>query len=86
MDNNANTLENLNFAELKPTTEKNEQSTWAEKSTTLYAHPSGKLPSRFAAVGWQPLYVPGRTVPTTLLSRTVQGLARRANRIIRGEA
>ena len=48
MDNNAITLENLNFAELKPSTEKNERATWAEKSTTLYAHPSGKLPSRFA--------------------------------------
>lgn len=85
MDNNASTLENLNFAELKPSAEKNEQSTWAEKSTTLYAHPSGKLPSRFAAVGWQPWHRPG-TSGAAMISTTVARLTRRSQIAIRGEA
>ena len=85
MDNNANTLENLNFAELKSSTEKNEQPTWAEKSTTLYAHPSGKLPSRFAAVGWQPWHRPGSSW-CAVTSTTIARLTRRSQIAIRGEA
>ncbi|MDE0870135.1 MAG: hypothetical protein OSA21_07470 [Candidatus Poseidoniaceae archaeon] len=85
MDNNASTLENLNFAELKPSAEKNEQSTWAEKSTTLYAHPSGKLPSRFAAVGWQPWHRPGSS-GAAVTSTTIARLTRRSQIAIRGEA
>ncbi len=85
MHNNASTLENLNFAELKSSTEKNEQTTWAEKSTTLYAHPSGKLPSRFAAVGWQPWYRPGSS-GAAVTSSTIARLTRRSQIAIRGEA
>ncbi|MDC0528162.1 hypothetical protein OAO11_03595 [Candidatus Poseidoniaceae archaeon] len=86
MDNQNHPLDSLSFSDLKCTSDEPLAPSWSQTSTTLYAHPSGELPSRFAAVGWQPLYVPERNVPTTLLSRTVQGLARRANRIIRGEA
>ena len=85
MHNNASTLENLNFAELKPSTEKNERATWAEKSTTLYAHPSGKLPSRFAAVGWQPWHRPGSS-GAAVTSTTIARLTRRSQIAIRGEA
>ena len=85
MDNNASTLENHNFAELKTSAEKNRPSTWAEKSTTLYAHPSGKLPSRFAAVGWQPWHRPGSS-GAAVTSTTIARLTRRSQIAIRGEA
>jgi hypothetical protein len=85
MHNNANTLENLNFAELKSSTKNIEQSAWAEKSSTLYAHPSGKLPSRFAAVGWQPWHRPGGS-GTAIISTTIVRLTRRSQIAIRGEA
>ena len=86
MNNQNHPLDALSFSDLTCTSDEPLTPAWSQASTTLYAHPSGELPSRFAAVGWQPLHVPGRTIPSSLLSRTVQGLARRANRIIRGEA
>ena len=85
MHNNANTLEKLNFSELSRSTEKEQQPTWAEKSSTLYAHPSGKLPSRFAAAGWQPWHRPGGS-GTAVISTTVDSLTRRSQIAIRGEA
>ena len=85
MQNNPTTLENLNFAELKSSSQKNKLPAWAEKSTTLYAHPSGKLPSRFAAVGWQPWHRPGDS-GAVMISTTVARLTRRSQIAIRGEA
>ena len=85
MHNNANTLEKLSFSELSRSTEKEQQPAWAEKSSTLYAHPSGKLPSRFAAAGWQPWHRPGGS-GTALVSTTVASLTRRSQIAIRGEA
>ena len=85
MHNNANPLEKLNFSELSRSTEKEQQTTWAEKSSTLYAHPSGKLPSRFAAAGWQPWHRPGGS-GTAITSTTVASLTRRSQIAIRGEA
>ena len=85
MHNNANTLEKLSFSELSRSTEKEQQPTWAEKSSTLYAHPSGKLPSRFAAAGWQPWHRPGGS-GTAIISTTVASLTRRSQIAIRGEA
>ena len=85
MHNNANPLEKLNFSELSRSTEKEQQPTWAEKSSTLYAHPSGKLPSRFAAAGWQPWHRPGGS-GTAVVSTTVASLTRRSQIAIRGEA
>ena len=85
MHNNANPLEKINFSELSRSTEKEQQPTWAEKSSTLYAHPSGKLPSRFAAAGWQPWHRPGGS-GTAVISTTVASLTRRSQIAIRGEA
>ena len=85
MHNNATTLENLRFGELKSSSQKKELPVWADKSTTLYAHPSGKLPSRFAAVGWQPWHQPGNP-GTVMISTTVARLTRRNQIAIRGEA
>ncbi len=85
MHNNANTLEKLSFSDLPCSTVKEQQPTWAEKSSTLYAHPSGKLPSRFAAAGWQPWHRPGGS-GTALVSTTVASLTRRSQIAIRGEA
>ena len=36
--------------------------------------------------GWQPLHLPGQVVTQPQPSTTVQGLTRRATRIVRGEA
>jgi hypothetical protein len=86
MDNQTHPLDTLSFEDLHCTSEDKPAPAWSQASTTLYAHPSGELPSRFATVGWQPLHVPGRSKPSTLLSKTLQGLARRATHIVRGEA
>tara|TARA_Y100000766_G_scaffold284352_1_gene302584 strand:+ start:250 stop:507 length:258 start_codon:yes stop_codon:yes gene_type:complete len=85
MHNNANTLEKLSFSDLQRSTENEHKPTWAEKSTTHYAHPSGKLPSRFAAAGWQPWHRPGGS-GTAIISTTVASLTRRSQIAIRGEA
>ena len=85
MDNNLDPLESLRLGDMKSSTESSTTASWAEKSTTLYAHPSGKLPSRFAAVGWQPWHRPGGS-GTSLVSTTVAGLTRRSQIAIRGEA
>lgn len=86
MNNQPDPWNNLSFSDLTCTTETLTDPQWAEASMTLYAHPSGELPSRFATVGWQPLHRPGQVVRNNVLSRTVAGLARRANKIVRGEA
>lgn len=85
MHKNANSLENLSLGQLTPSINLEEKYDWSLKSTTLYAHPSGKLPSRFAAVGWQPWHRPGGS-NTALVSTTVAGLTRRSQNAIRGEA
>lgn len=85
MHKNANTLENITLSQLTPSSNLLENTEWSKKSTTLYAHPSGKLPSRFAAVGWQPWHRPGGSSPS-LVSTTVAGLTRRSQNAIRGEA
>ena len=82
MHKNAHPLEKLNFGELQRSTEKEQLPTWAEKSSTLYAHPSGKLPSRFAAAGWQPVFSPSERKP---ISATISGIIRRVRKS-RGEA
>ena len=85
MQSTTDTLENLRFGELKTSDSKRESASWAAKSTTLYAHPSGKLPSRFAAVGWQPWHRPGGS-GTALVSTTVASLTRRSQMAVRGDA
>ena len=85
MDNNANNLENINFSDLIPASQSNPQPHWADKSKTFYAHPSGKLPSRFAAVGWQPWHRPGSS-GAAVTSTTIARLTRRSQIAIRGEA
>lgn len=86
MDNPNYAPNDFAFGDLICSSDEAPQPKWSEASTTFYAHPSGELPSRFATVGWQPLHLPGQRNVTNLVSRTVQGLARRASRIVRGEA
>ena len=86
MDNQTQPNNDLSFAEMTCTSELTPSPAWCEASTTLYAHHSGELPSRFATVGWQPLHLPGQGSPKDTVSRTVQGLSRRAAQIVRGEA
>ncbi|MFL2970232.1 MAG: hypothetical protein ACJZ63_05095 [Candidatus Poseidoniaceae archaeon] len=86
MDNQTQPNNDLSFAEMTCTSEHTPSPTWCKASTTLYAHHSGELPSRFATVGWQPLHLPGQAPLQATVSRTVQGLSRRATQIIRGEA
>jgi hypothetical protein len=86
MNNRNHPLETLSFSDLTCTSSESEQPDWSKASTTLYAHSSGELPSQFAAVGWQPLHLPGQVVTQPQPSTTVQGLTRRATHIVRGEA
>lgn len=85
MQDTPHPLENLRLEDLRVSSSKREQTAWSAQSSTLYAHPSGKLPSRFAAVGWQPWHRPGGS-GTALVSTTVAALTRRSQRTVRGEA
>jgi len=85
MEQRNNIMENLCFADLIETSVKEEKPTWNQKFTTSLAHPSGRIPSRSAAVGWQPIYIPGVSRNEPIYSSTLKGLVRRV-RITRGEA
>ena len=58
---------------------------WDSKMTTKFAHPSGRIPSHSAAVGWQPIHIPGMNKLEPIYSSTIRGLVRRV-RMKRGEA
>ena len=58
---------------------------WNSKLSTKFAHPSGRIPSHSAAVGWQPIHIPGTKRLEPVYSSTIYGLVRRV-RSNRGEA
>jgi len=58
---------------------------WNSKLSTKFAHPSGRIPSHSAAVGWQPIYKPGMNKLDPIYSSTIRGLVRRI-KMKRGEA
>ena len=77
--------QNLAFGDLIESTTVSNKTVWNSKLTTQFAHPSGRIPSHSAAVGWQPIYKPGMNKLEPIYSSTIRGLVRRI-KMKRGEA
>tara|TARA_B100001113_G_scaffold322731_1_gene293347 strand:+ start:170 stop:427 length:258 start_codon:yes stop_codon:yes gene_type:complete len=75
----------LAFEDLIETNSEPQNIVWDSKMTTKFAHPSGRIPSHSAAVGWQPIHIPGMNRLEPIYSSTILGLVRRV-RVMRGEA
>ncbi len=85
MNKQTNYEEKFAFADLVEIQSESNNTVWTNKLTTKFAHPSGRIPSHSAAVGWQPIHIPGKTKTEQVYSSTVRGLVRRV-RNNRGEA
>jgi len=85
MNNQTDYEGNLRFGDLIETKSEPQNIVWNSKMTTKFAHPSGRIPSRSAAVGWQPIHIPGMNRLEPIYSSTIRGLVRRV-RVKRGEA
>ncbi|MBT3420513.1 MAG: hypothetical protein HOI28_02660 [Euryarchaeota archaeon] len=72
----------LKFSDLIETNNHSPTPSWRLRCTTKIAHPSGRIPSRSAAAGWQPVFAPS-TGPR--VSATISGIIRRVRKS-RGEA
>jgi hypothetical protein len=59
MNNQTDYEEILSFGDLIETSSAPRNIVWDSKMTTKFAHPSGRIPSHSAAVGWQPIHIPG---------------------------
>ena len=85
MNNQTDYEEILAFEGLIETNTAPQNVVWDSKMTTKFAHPSGRIPSHSAAVGWQPIHIPGMNNLEPIYSSTIRGLVRRI-RMKRGEA
>ncbi len=85
MNNQTDYEENIAFEDLIETNSVPKNTVWDSKIMTKLAHPSGRIPSRFAAVGWQPIHIPGMNNSQPIYSSTIRGLVRRV-RVKKGEA
>ena len=85
MNNQTDYEEILAFEDLIETNTAPQTVVWDSKMTTKFAHPSGRIPSHSAAVGWQPIHIPGMNKLEPIYSSTIRGLVRRV-RMKRGEA
>ena len=85
MNNQTDYEEILAFEDLIETNTSPQNVVWDSKMTTKFAHPSGRIPSHSAAVGWQPIHIPGMNKLEPIYSSTIRGLVRRV-RVNRGEA
>ena len=85
MNNQTDYEEILAFEGLIETNNAPQNVVWDSKMTTKFAHPSGRIPSHSAAVGWQPIHIPGMNKLEPIYSSTIRGLVRRI-RMKRGEA
>tara|TARA_B100000767_G_C19589367_1_gene460752 strand:+ start:237 stop:485 length:249 start_codon:yes stop_codon:yes gene_type:complete len=72
----------LKFSDLIETNNHSPTPSWRLKCTTKIAHPSGRIPSRSAAAGWQPIFSPSQRPK---ISATISGIIRRVRKS-RGEA
>ncbi|MEC8541494.1 MAG: hypothetical protein VXY53_06615 [Candidatus Thermoplasmatota archaeon] len=75
----------LAFGDLTETNTAPQNTVWDSKMTTKFAHPSGRIPSHSATVGWQPIHIPKMNKLEPVYSSTIHGLVRRV-RSNRGEA
>ena len=85
MNKQTNYEEKFAFADLVEIKSESNNTVWTNKLTTKFAHPSGRIPSHSAAVGWQPIHIPGTKRLEPVYSSTIYGLVRRV-RSNRGEA
>ncbi len=85
MNNQLTGQKTLSFGDMIETQSLDREPVWNSKINTILAHPSGRIPSLSAAVGWQPIHIPGVSKLSELQSSTIRGLVRRV-RIHRGEA
>ena len=85
MNNQLTAQKTLSFGDMIETQSLDREPVWNSKINTILAHPSGRIPSLSAAVGWQPIHIPGVSKLSELQSSTIRGLVRRV-RIHRGEA
>ena len=85
MNNQTDYEEILAFEHLIETKTAPRNTVWDSKMNTKFAHPSGRIPSHSAAVGWQPIHIPGMNKLEPIYSSTIRGLVRRV-RMKRGEA
>ena len=85
MNNQLSGQKTLSFGDMIETQSLDREPVWNSKINTILAHPSGRIPSLSAAVGWQPIHIPGVSKLSELQSSTIRGLVRRV-RIHRGEA
>ena len=77
--------ETISFSDMIETQSLEREPVWNSKINTILAHPSGRIPSLSAAVGWQPIHIPGVSKLPEPYSSTIRGLVRRV-RSHRGEA
>ena len=85
MNNQGIEQETISFSDMIETQSLDREPVWNSKINTILAHPSGRIPSLSAAVGWQPIHLPGGSRLSEPQSSTIRGLVRRV-RIHRGEA
>ena len=85
MNNQLTGQKTLSFGDMIETQSLDREPVWNSKINTILAHPSSRIPSPSAAVGWQPIHIPGVSKLSELQSSTIRGLVRRV-RIHRGEA
>ncbi len=85
MNNQLTGQKTLSFGDMIETQSLDREPVWNSKINTILAHPSGRIPSLSAAVGWQPIHIPGESKLPEPQSSTIRGLVRRV-RIHRGEA
>ena len=85
MNNQGIEQETIAFSDMIETQSLDREPVWNSKISTILAHPSGRIPSLSAAVGWQPIHIPGVSKLSEPQSSTIRGLVRRV-RTHRGEA
>lgn len=85
MNNQVTEQKTMSFSDMIETESLEREPVWNSKINTLLAHPSGRIPSLSAAVGWQPIHIPGVSKLPEPYSSTIRGLVRRV-RTHRGEA
>ena len=85
MNNQGIEQETFSFSDMIETQSLDREPVWNSKINTILAHPSGRIPSLSAAVGWQPIHLPGVSKLSEPQSSTIRGVVRRV-RIHRGEA
>ena len=85
MNNQLTGQKTLSFGDMIETQSLDREPVWNSKINTILAHPSGRIPSLSAAVGWQPIHIPGVSKLSEPQRSTIRGLVRRV-RIHRGEA